>query len=110
MTTHPQTALTAALDRMWVQFLPQIEERVDVLAAAAQAFAVRQLSAEQQQAAQAAAHKLAGALGTFGLARGTDLAREVEVMYSQEGGPDPASGEQLASLAAELHTIVASRK
>ncbi|MGA2170120.1 MAG: Hpt domain-containing protein [Terracidiphilus sp.] len=105
-----QTALAAALDRMWVQFLPQIEERVAILETAAQAFAANQLSIEQHQAANAAAHKLAGVLGTFGLSRGTALARELEIMYSRENGPDPALGPRLASIAAELRTIVAARE
>ena len=105
-----QSALTAALDRLWTQFLPQMEERVAILETAAQAFAAGQLSVEQHQAANAAAHKLAGVLGTFGLSRGTALARELEIMYSRENGPDPALGPRLASIAAELRTIVAARE
>ncbi len=110
MCPDPQTALSAALDRLWAQFLPQIEGRVELLAAAAHAFALGQLSAEQQQAAQAAAHKLAGALGTFGLARGTDLARELEIIYSRQIDPESALAERLAAIAAELRTIISTRK
>ncbi len=110
MATDAETALSAALDRMWDKFLPQIEERVDVLAAAAQAFALGTLTVDQQQQAQAAAHKLAGALGTFGLTRGTELARELEIIYSRQNQPEAALAERLASTAAELRTIVASRK
>jgi HPt (histidine-containing phosphotransfer) domain-containing protein len=105
-----QSALTEALNRLWTQFLPQMEERVAILETAAQAFAAGRLSIEQHQAANAAAHKLAGVLGTFGLARGTALARELEIMYSRENGPDPALGERLTFIAAELRTIVATRK
>ena len=110
MDPAQQPALNAALDRMWAQFLPQMEERVAILETAAQAFAANQLSIQQHQAANAAAHKLAGVLGTFGLTRGTELARELEIMYSRENGPDPALGPRLASIAAELRTIVESRK
>ncbi len=104
-----QTALTEALDRMWIQFLPQIKERIAILDSAAAAFAANRLSIEQHEAANAAAHKLAGVLGSFGLTRGTVLARELEIMYSGEGGPDPALGQRLNSIAAELRTIVESR-
>jgi hypothetical protein len=38
------------------------------------------------------------------------LARELEVMYSCDSGPDPASGAQPASLAAELRTLIETRK
>jgi HPt (histidine-containing phosphotransfer) domain-containing protein len=110
MASDAKTALSEALDRMWVQFLPQMQERVAILETAAQAFAVDQLNIDQHQAAQAAAHKLAGVLGTFGLTRGTVLARELEILYSRQNDPDPQLAERLASTAAELRTIVATRK
>ena len=55
-----------------------------------------------------AAHKLAGVLGTFGLTKGTILAREAEMLYS--GDADPASAPQLAEIAAQLQALIASRK
>ena len=90
--------------------MPQMEERVQTLESAAQAFAADRLSIDQHEKAQAAAHKLAGTLGTFGLTRGTVLARELEIMYSRQNGLDPALAERLATIAAELRTIVANRK
>jgi HPt (histidine-containing phosphotransfer) domain-containing protein len=110
MDSSAQTALSAALDRMWAQFLPQMQERVDTLDAAAQAFAAGPLSVEQQEEAQSAAHKLAGTLGTFGLTRGTVLARELEIIYSQQNEPEPDLAERLASTAAELRHLIDSRK
>jgi HPt (histidine-containing phosphotransfer) domain-containing protein len=95
---------------MWTKFLPQLQERVGILETAAAAFSANQLSLTQQQGANAAAHKLAGVLGTFGLTRGTVLARELEIIYSREGGPDRSLAAQLTAIAAELRTIVASRK
>jgi len=49
-------------------------------------------------------------LGTFGLTEGTALARELEIMYSREGGPDRSYAAHLAAIAGQLRTIVASRK
>ncbi|HUD12877.1 MAG TPA: Hpt domain-containing protein [Terracidiphilus sp.] len=95
---------------MWARFLPQMQQRVDTLDAAAQAFAAARLSPEQQQEAQSTAHKLAGVLGTFGLTRGTELARELEILYSRQNDPDPELAARLASTAAELRTIIAERK
>jgi HPt (histidine-containing phosphotransfer) domain-containing protein len=107
----PTTAdLTQAIDRLWVRFLPEMHERVSVLAAAAAAAAEKKLSAEQCKTAQAAAHKLAGALGTFNLTRGTVVARELEMSFSQEGGPDPGAGRRLAEAAKELRTMIENRK
>jgi HPt (histidine-containing phosphotransfer) domain-containing protein len=105
-----QNALQQALDRIWDQVLPVMKERVALLETAATAFSANELSESQHEDATAAAHKLAGVLGTFGLTRGTVLARELEIMYSRDGGPDPSLGARLASIAAELRTIVESRK
>ncbi len=105
-----QDALNQALDRLWAKFLPQLEERVGLLETSAAAFSANQLSLTGQQAANAAAHKLAGVLGTFGLTRGTVLARELEIMYSGEGGPDRSLAARLTAVAAELRTIIESRK
>jgi HPt (histidine-containing phosphotransfer) domain-containing protein len=110
MDTDAQAALSAALDRMWLQYLPLMQERVEVLEAAAQDFAACPLSVDRQHAAQAAAHKLAGILGTFGLTRGTVLARELEIMYSRQNDPEAALAERLIDITAEIRTIVDSRK
>jgi HPt (histidine-containing phosphotransfer) domain-containing protein len=87
-----------------------MNERLTALDTAAQAFAENRLSAKQQEEANSAAHKLAGVLGTFGLTRGTVLARELEIMYSREEGPDPAVASRLAEIASELRIIVENRK
>jgi HPt (histidine-containing phosphotransfer) domain-containing protein len=110
MASDAQAVLSAALDRMWIQFQPQMQERVMILENAAQAFALDKLSLDQHQAAQAAAHKLAGVLGTFGLTRGTVLARELEILYSRQNDPDAELAKHLALSTAELRTIIASRK
>jgi HPt (histidine-containing phosphotransfer) domain-containing protein len=110
MTSDAQTALAAALERMWVEYLPKTRERVAILETAAADFAANRLSIEQNEAAGSAAHKLAGVLGTFGLTRGTVLARELEVMYSRQNGPDPELAERLSSTAAELRAVVEARK
>jgi HPt (histidine-containing phosphotransfer) domain-containing protein len=109
MDLAEQTALTEALDRMWTRFLPEMRARVAILETAATAFAANTLTVAQQEAASAAAHKLAGVLGTFGLTRGTELARELELMYSRENGPDPAFGARLTATAAELGALLESR-
>jgi len=105
-----RSALSGALDALWTRFLPEIESRIAVLEAAAEASRASGLSAQRQAEAQSAAHKLAGVLGTFGLTRGTELAREVETVYSQQGGIDSAQAEALLRNAAELRTLVAGRK
>jgi len=101
-----QPDLAAALDRLWARFLPEIRERIAVIDAAGQALAAGSLSPGQKEAAASAAHKLAGVLGTFSLARGTELARELELRFSDSPGP----ADRLASIAAELRALVDGRK
>jgi HPt (histidine-containing phosphotransfer) domain-containing protein len=105
-----QPSLAGALDVLWAKFLPENEERVAALEAAATACAQGGLGEDQREVAGSAAHKLAGVLGTFGLTRGTELARELELMFSQPAGLDPASGERMAEIAAQLRSILASRR
>jgi len=110
MKSAQQSYLAEALDQLWAQFLPEMKERVAALEAAAKAFAENRLSEKQHEAANTAAHKLAGVLGSFGLTRWTVLARELEIMYSQENGPDPAMAARLGEIAAELRTTIETRK
>jgi len=94
---------------MWERHRSQILERVAVLEAAASAVTAKTLTKAEREAAQAAAHKLAGTLGMFNLNRGTDLARELDLAYSSNSALATESGEHLASLAAELRTMIENR-
>jgi HPt (histidine-containing phosphotransfer) domain-containing protein len=98
------------MDGLWVRFLPEIKTRVAVLEAAAKAVGEGKLAGKHREAAQAAAHKLAGVLGTFGLTRGTVLARELELTFARESSPGRDAGAKLAEIAAELRSMVESRE
>jgi len=100
--------LAATLDLLWQRFLPQMLERIALLETAATGCRNATLTEAQIRAAHNAAHNLAGSLGTFDLTR--VLARELELMYSVGDGPAPELAPQLTSLAAELQSIVESRK
>jgi HPt (histidine-containing phosphotransfer) domain-containing protein len=100
--------LATALERLWARFLPEIRERVSILESAAHSLASGALAAEQRESAHAAAHKLAGVLGTFNLARGTELARELELLF--ESPPDPSAAPHLAERTAQLRSLIENRK
>lgn len=106
----PSPDLTAILNQLWTRFLPEIHERVAILESSAQAYASGTATPEQHQGAHAAAHKLAGSLGTFGLTQGSDLAREFELMCSSDEICSPAQAQRMAAIAAEIRIIVDSRK
>lgn len=101
--------LAEAMNRLWMKYLPQMEERVATLRNAAATLASGTLSEAEQHQASSDAHKLAGVLGTFGLQEGTELAREAEILYA---GPldGQAIHARLADIADRLRSMVANRK
>lgn len=101
--------LSQAMDRLWVRFLPEIKERVAVLEEAAAAVGAGKLSASRREAAEAAAHKLAGVLGTFSLEHGTVLARELELSFSRESASTPSLSKRLVTITEELRAMIDSR-
>lgn len=105
-----ESVISQTLDRMWTKFLPDVRERVVVLDEAAKAAVNGVLNDSIRTGAQSAAHKLAGTLGTFGLAHGTDLARELELLYASNDGLEGAKAQRLATLASEIKAIIESRK
>jgi HPt (histidine-containing phosphotransfer) domain-containing protein len=110
MSTPVEPSIAAAMENLWKKFLPQMEERVTALEAANQALAAGLLSPDQRTAASSAAHKLAGVLGTFGLAEGTTLAREAEDLYSAPSDMGAERVAQLSAIAEQLRGVIASRK
>jgi len=102
--------LSAAIDLLWIRFLPEIRKRVDLLKTAAAACAANALSADERGEAAAAAHKLAGSLGTFNLTHGTELAREYEVLASRDETLNAKAAKRLATIASELGILVEGRK
>ena len=102
-------AMAKALDTMWARFLPEINERVQVLDKAAEAAAVGRRSEKLRSAAHQAAHKLAGTLGTFGLGHGTDLAREAEILYTRDELV-PEEATRLKKIAGDIRVIVEGRR
>ena len=97
--------VAAGLAAIWQRFREPTLARLDVLEAAALALMEGTLSTEQRAAAQREAHKLAGAAGSFGFPRSSQLARQLEERLSLEGlVPADAVGlaEQLVLLRTDL--------
>jgi HPt (histidine-containing phosphotransfer) domain-containing protein len=106
MADSGQPEIAGALKLLWHKFLPQMQERVAVFEAAARALKAESLSSEQQTAAAAAAHKLAGVLGTFGLAEGSDLAHEAEDLYISNALPESATAQRAERIANRLAELI----
>lgn len=103
-------SIAAAMQRLWVQYQPQLEERVATLESAAAALSAHALSPDLRAEASSAAHKLAGVLGTFGLDEGTVLAREAETFYSSDARSEDGHANRLVEIASQIRIMVASKK
>jgi HPt (histidine-containing phosphotransfer) domain-containing protein len=95
---------------MWGEFLPQMYDRVAALESAAGPLAAGNLSESEREEATAAAHKLAGILGSFGLPEGTNLAREAENLCSSKSDASPAAAARITEIVALLRDEIGSRK
>jgi HPt (histidine-containing phosphotransfer) domain-containing protein len=102
--TEPRRDLEATIAALWRDAQPRVMARVEVVEAALAALRSGGLDAELADEARREAHKLAGALGTFGMPGGTDLARTVERRL--EAGLCPDDESALAAEARELRRIV----
>ena len=99
--------LQTMLSAVWERSRHTVAERAALLQKAGALLTENRMDEATQQRAVDSAHKLAGVLGTFGLPRGTDLAREAEGLFGQTTPPGKVEIERLQVLLAELATLIA---
>jgi DNA-binding response OmpR family regulator/HPt (histidine-containing phosphotransfer) domain-containing protein len=87
----------AAIRALWEEARPGALERIGLLEDAVAALLGGELDAETLEAARSAAHKLAGSLGTFGVAEGTVIARRLEAAFET-----PPAHADVPALAAQV--------
>lgn len=103
--SHEQK-LQTMISALWTRSRHTVVERASLLQTAGDLLIENRLDPATQRSAVDSAHKLAGVLGTFGLPRGTDLAREAEVLFGQTTPPNKAEIERLQVLLAELARLI----
>jgi HPt (histidine-containing phosphotransfer) domain-containing protein len=92
------------LSSVWVAMRLTITARIGAIEAALAGLGKGGVGRAEIEAALAAAHKLAGVLGTFGLHRGSEVAAEIE---SRLEAADPSTNlGALRDLVGELKEIV----
>ena len=96
--------LRASILAIWDRGRDRALARVEVVEAAVAALPVGGPDARLRASARAEAHKLSGALGTFGMPEGSEHARALELAF--EGNPAPAAHDELAAHAEALRAIV----
>jgi len=98
--------LQTMLSALWERSRHTVAERAALLQEAGKLWADDRLDEATRLRAVDSAHKLAGVLGTFGLPRGTELAREAEQVFGQPILPGKAAAERLLLLLAELTSLI----
>jgi HPt (histidine-containing phosphotransfer) domain-containing protein len=96
--------LAAAIAALWNDAQPRALARVAMLEAAVAALAGGALDDGAAAEATGEAHKLAGALGTFGMPDGTERARTIEQRLAR--GVTAADADELTGDVAALRAIV----
>jgi Hpt domain len=91
---------------IWKRSKDTVAHRVEILREATTAATKSGLDEPGRLRAVDSAHKLAGVLGTFGLPRGTDLAREVEETFGKPEALSRVELERLGTLLEELDYLV----
>ncbi|MBW4592225.1 MAG: response regulator [Brasilonema angustatum HA4187-MV1] len=92
-----QTEIVESLAKLWERFKDSFIDEVESILQAITALEAGILEPEVQQKAKHKAHKLAGALGSFGFHEGSSLAREIEQLLSVTN-LDRLQTEQLSKL------------
>jgi diguanylate cyclase (GGDEF)-like protein len=104
-TPHPPDAGDPAFDALraiWNQHRPVVLERLQVLEHAVAELETDDLGEDARREAEREAHKLAGSVGTFGFARASERAREMELIL----GAHEALGSEHVPALAELMMAV----
>lgn len=98
--------MAEAMAELLQRFRPLLEERVTLIEGAARAAAEGTLDDGQRSDGYGAAHKLAGVLGTFGMAEGTEKARVAEQLLGDGHPVGAPEVERLQQIAAELRAML----
>ena len=100
--SDPSRGLAGGLAALWDRFRDGMFRRVDALDEAALALLEGRLDEAGRRVAEREAHKLAGAVGTFGFAAASRMAREAEHMLEGTRLLAPAEVLRLSELSVEI--------
>lgn len=97
-----QQAMSIAIAKARKDFKMRASSRIAVLEQATNALTKGTLGIELQQKAKQEAHKLAGAMGSFGFTKGSQLADEIEHMLESSTPIDQAQSQYLCKLVLQM--------
>jgi diguanylate cyclase (GGDEF)-like protein len=98
--------VAAMLETIWERHRGDVLERIEVLERTALALVRGDLDGDLHDEARACAHRLAGSLGTFGLAAASERARQIERTLDDHEPLHPAQAPGLARLVVAIRDEV----
>jgi DNA-binding response OmpR family regulator/HPt (histidine-containing phosphotransfer) domain-containing protein len=101
-----QEQTLAAIAQVWQRFKGRVQEQVAVVEQAMLALETGDLPPDLKQQAYREAHTLAGALGTFGLAAGSQVAKAIEQELKADQPLTPDAIHQLREQISQLQHII----
>ncbi len=104
----PQQQTKVALQSLWLKVEAQQRERLATLNQAIEALATQQISPDLCHQAHQAAHSLKGALGIFGLSRGSELAQRLEHQLADPCSAQPKNLTQIKKWVMALEQEIAN--
>jgi DNA-binding response OmpR family regulator/HPt (histidine-containing phosphotransfer) domain-containing protein len=107
---QPQTEeakVAASIAKVWDIFKTHWQDQLSLLHQASEQLATtHSLDEVLRKQAIVVAHRLVGALGTFGRPEGTDVARRIETLLNNKNELNPQTALQLSTLVESLRRIV----
>jgi diguanylate cyclase (GGDEF)-like protein len=97
-----QQQTLSALAGVWERYKGRISQQVEILEQATTALLNETLGQELRNQAEREAHTLAGALGTFGFAEGSRIARKIEHRFQADKSFTQKEARELSKLASAL--------
>lgn len=98
--------IASAVAKVWERSREVTLDRISTVEKAVVAALGGMLLGPQRHEAESAAHKLTGSLGTFGFAKGSQIAREIEHALASGTRLGPQHGARLAEMVAALRREV----
>jgi diguanylate cyclase (GGDEF)-like protein len=103
---NPEQQTRSLVAKIWERAKAKTLHQIEVLEAAVASPSMREGGDRLWRRARQEAHKLAGSLGTFGLAEGTQLARQIEQLLQIETALSPDQRQQLEQQVANLRQLL----
>jgi DNA-binding response OmpR family regulator/HPt (histidine-containing phosphotransfer) domain-containing protein len=101
-----EAKVAESVAKVWEIFKAHWQDQLNLLRQVSNQFAAGGTDEALLKQAIIAAHRLVGALGTFGRPEGTEVARRIETLLTAEAAPDPSTALHLSNLIERLRQII----